>query len=134
MPSKRSRVQFYADECFPIPTVSYLRSLGCSIIHAFDKNYIQKSDRFHLLISKKLKRVLITLDRDFIYYEDAILRNCPGVVVLSVGSNTPLNVNKVSRKLIQNITKDLVKESLIKITIDKLIKIKDRKLILSKKI
>ena len=128
MPSKKSRIQFYADECFPVPTVTYLRSLGFSIIHAFDKNYIQKSDRFHLLASKKLSRILITLDRDFIYYKQTSLRDYPGVIVISVGSVTPLNINKVCRKLVKNITRGLMKGSLVKITIDKLIKIKDGKI------
>ena len=134
MPSKRSLVQFYADECFPIPSVTYLRSLGYSIIHAFDKNYIRKTDRFHLLASKKLNRILITLDRDFIYYKQAHLVDNPGVIVISVGSATPVNINKVCRKLIKNISRDLLKGSLITITIDKLIKIKDGKVVVEKKI
>lgn len=134
MPSKKSRLQFYADECFPMPSVTYLRSLDYSIIHAFDKNYIQKSDHFHLLASKRLNRILITLDRDFILYEQTFLRDYPGVIVISVGSATPLSINKVCRKLVKNISRDLVKDSLIKITIDKLIKIKGGKVIVEKKI
>lgn len=134
MPSKKSRLQFYADECFPIPTATYLKFLGYSIIHAFDKNYIQKSDRFHLLTSKKLNRILITLDRDFIFYEQTSLRDYPGVIVISVGSATPFNINKVCRKLVKNISRDLVKGSLIKITIEKLIKIKGGKVIIEKQI
>ena len=134
MPSKKSRIQLYADECFPIPTVTYLRSFGYSITHAFDKNYIQKSDRFHLLVSKKLNRILITLDRDFIYYKQTSLRDYPGVIVISVGSVTPLNINKVCRKLFKNISRDLAKGSLIKVTIDKLIKIKDGKIVVEKQL
>lgn len=134
MPSKRSKIQFYADECFPIPSATYLRSLGYSIIHAFDKNYIQKSDRFHLLASKKLKRILITLDRDFLYYEQASLKEYPGVIVISVGSATPFNINKVCRKLLRNISRDLTKGSLIKVTTNKIVKIKGGKIIFEKKI
>lgn len=134
MPSKRSRFQLYADECFPIPSVTYLRSLGYSIVHAFDKNYIQKSDRFHLLLSKKLNRILMTLDRDFLYYEQTSLKEHPGVIVVSVGSATPFNINKVCKKLFRNISKGLAKEALIKATIDKIVKIKDGKTIFEKKI
>lgn len=75
MSSKKSHIQLYADECFPVPSVTYLKSLGYSIIHAYDKNFIQKADTFHLTTSKKLQRVLITLDRDFIFYDKAKFRN-----------------------------------------------------------
>lgn len=124
MPSKKVKLQLYADECFPVPAVTYLKSLGYSIIHAYDKNFIQKSDLFHLLTSKKLGRVLITLDRDFNSYETADLKSYPGVIIISAGSTTPLHIIKVCRKILGFVSHDLTKESLIKVTIDKLIKIK----------
>lgn len=132
MPSKKNKVQFYADECFPVPAVTYLKSLGYSIIHAYDKNFIQKSDRFHLSISKKLGRILITLDRDFNNYETADLTRYPGVIIISGGSTTPLHVLRICRKLLKFITYDLAKESLIKATVDKLIKIKDGEIVYEK--
>lgn len=124
MPSKKSKLKIYADECFPVPAVTYLKSLGYSIIHAYDKNFIQKSDQFHLLTSKKLDRILITLDRDFNNYETADLKGYPGVIIISADSTTPLHIIKVCTKVLKLISENLVKESLIKVTIDKLIKIK----------
>lgn len=132
MPSKKSKLQLYADECFPVPAVTYLKSLGYSIIHAYDKNFIQKPDQFHLLTSKKLGRVLITLDRDFNSYEIADLKSYPGVIIISAGSTTPLHIIKVCIKILKIISEDLVKESLIKVTIDKLIKIKNREIVYQK--
>lgn len=132
MPSKKSRLQFYADECFPVPAVTYLKSLGYSIIHAYDKNFIQKSDQFHLLTSKRLERILITLDRDFNSYETADLKDYPGVIIISAGSTTPLHIITVCRKLLKFISRDLVKGSLIKITVDKLIKIKNGEIVYEK--
>lgn len=134
MPSKKPHLQLYADECFPVPVVTYLKSQGLSIIHAYDKNYIQKSDRFHLSISKKLGRVLITLDRDFNEYEQTSLKGFPGVIIISVGSTTPLNITKVSQKIVKLISQDFVKNSLIKVTVDKLIKIKEGKIVYEKNI
>ena len=99
MPSKKPKLQLYADECFPVPSATYLKSLGYSIIHAYDKNFIQKTDHFHLLTSKKLNRVLITLDRDFNSYEKADLKGYPGVIIISAGSTTPLHIIKVCRKI-----------------------------------
>ncbi len=134
MPSKKSHIQLYADECFPVPVVTYLKSQGISIIHAYDKNFIQKSDRFHLLISRKLGRVLITLDRDFNEYEQSSLKGFPGVIIISVGSTTPTNITKVCQKILKLVSKDLLKDSLIKVTINKLIKIEEGKIIYEKNI
>ena len=124
MPSKKSHIPLYADECFPVPVTTYLKSLGYSIIHAYDQNFIQKSDYFHLFTSKKLKRVLITLDRDFLYYNQVNLDSHPGVIVISSGSATPPHINKICEKLLKNITKNFIKNSLIKATINKITKLK----------
>lgn len=128
MPSKKSRIQLYADECFPVTSATHLKSLGYSIVHAFDKNNVEKSDRYHLLISKKLGRTLITLDRDFIYYQQANLKDSSGVIVISVGSTTPMQVNKVCGKLLKTITKEFIKNSLIKVTMDKIIRTKNEEI------
>jgi len=124
MPSKKSHIPLYADECFPVPVTTYLKSLGYSIIHAYDQNFIQKSDYFHLSKSKKLKRILITLDRDFLYYNQVNLDSHPGVIVISSGSATPPHINKICEKLLKNITKNFIKNSLIKATINKITKLK----------
>ncbi len=134
MPSKKLPTQFYADECFPVPVVTFLKSQGYSIIHAYDKNLIQRSDRFHLQTSKNLGRVLITLDRDFNEYENTSLKGSPGVIIISVGTATPPNITKVCQKILKTIGEDLIKESLIKVTIDKLIKIKDGKTVFEKEL
>lgn len=132
MPSKKSRLQLYADECFPVTSVTHLKSLGYSVIHAFDKKLIQKSDATHLKTSRKLDRVLITLDRDFMYYETVNLIGHPGVIVVSVGSAVPPHINKVCKKLLVVINEDFLKDSLIKVTIDKIIKMKEGKVIVEK--
>lgn len=97
-------------------------------------SYLLKSDRFHLSISKKLGRVLITLDRDFNEYEKTSLKGFPGVIIISVGSTTPLNITKVCQKIVKLISQDFVKNSLIKVTVDKLIKIKEGKMVYEKNI
>lgn len=54
MPSKKSRLQLYADECFPVTSVTYLKSLGYSIIHAYDRKLIGKSDQGKIVNEKAL--------------------------------------------------------------------------------
>ncbi len=132
MPSKKSHIQLYADECFPVPSAIYLRSLGYSIVHAFDKKLIRKKDRIHLAEAKKLNRVVITVDRDFLYYNEINLNKHPGVIVVSVGSTTPIHINKVCLKLFKNISPDFVKNSLVKASIDKIVKTKNGKTVLKK--
>ena len=134
MPSKKSRIQLYADECFPVTTVLELKSFGYSIVHAFDRKLIRKPDKLHLKESKKLKRALITLDRDFIYYEQVRLSEHPGVIVISAGSATPKNINKICKKLLATINSDFIKNSLIKVTSSKIIKMKEGKIVSERKL
>jgi predicted nuclease of predicted toxin-antitoxin system len=134
MPSKKSRMQFYADECFPVTSVMELKSLGYSIVHAFDRKLIHKPDLIHLKESKKLKRALITLDRDFIYYEQVRLNEHPGVIVVSAGSATPKNINKICKKLLATINSNFIKNSLIKVTLSKIIKMKEGKIVSERKL
>ncbi|MCL5438699.1 MAG: DUF5615 family PIN-like protein [Patescibacteria group bacterium] len=134
MPSKKPRIQLYADECFPVPSATYLKSLGYSVVHAYDRNYIKRSDYFHFSVSKKLNRTLITLDRDFIKYGKLNVENSLGIIIISTGTATYLSVNKVCNKLLKLISEDFVKNSLIKVTIDKIIKIKNGKVVMEKKL
>lgn len=134
MPSRKSHIQLYADECFPVSSVTYLKSLGYSIIHAYDKKLIRKTDQIHLKMAKNLRRVLITLDRDFLYYTQVSLDKHPGVIVISPTSSTPQNVNKLCKKLLAGVSKDFIKDSLIKATNTKLIKVRKNKVMYEKKI
>lgn len=134
MPSKnkKTHLQLYADECFPVPSVTYLKSLGFSIVHAFDYKYVQKPDRLHLKKSRSLNRILITIDRDFLYYNQVSLTDHPGVIVISAGSPTTTAVNDICKKLLKTIGETFIQESLVKVTNDKIIKIKDQKIVFEK--
>lgn len=129
MPFKKLHIQLYVDECFPVTSVTHLRSLGYSIIHAYDRNFIRKSDKFHFNISKKLNMVLITLDRDFIAYEKMPLGDHPGIIIISLGSAVSDNVNKVCKKFFQRIGEDFAKNAVIKVTQNKIIKSKNGRMI-----
>ncbi|KKQ75869.1 MAG: hypothetical protein US96_C0003G0027 [Candidatus Woesebacteria bacterium GW2011_GWB1_38_5b] len=124
MPSKKIRLKLYADENFPLTSVKYLRSLGVSIIHAYSKSYIQKSDSFHLKISKSLNRALITRDRDFTYNWTS-LKDHPGIILISPGSQTSDSVNQVYNKAFKKLTPIFVSGSLVMITRDKIIRNKE---------
>lgn len=134
MPSNKTHIQLYADQCFPVSSVTYLKSLGYSITHANDLKLEGKSDKRQLKESKKLNRVLITLDRDFIYYDQVNLSKHPGVIVISIGSAVPNNINKVCEKVLRNINTDFLKNSLLKATKEKIVRVKSGEVISEKKI
>jgi len=119
MLSRKIRLQLYADENFPLTSVTHLRSLGISIVHAYSMGYIQKSDQFHLKTSKKLGRTLITRDRDF-SYNWSTLRDHPGVILVSPGSQVSAEVNKICTKAFKKLTPHFVSESLVRISIAKI--------------
>jgi len=85
---------------------------------------IQKSDLFHLKISKTLNRILITRDRDF-YYNWQTLKDHPGVILISPGSQTSYAINQVCKKSFKKLSTKIVKESLIKISANKIIRNKN---------
>jgi len=125
MPSRKPNIQLYADECFPITSVTFLKSPGYSITHAYGNKMVKKNDRLHLKLSKKLNRILITLDTDFSRYETMSVKNHPGIIVLSVGSSTSPLINKVSEKFLKGLTQEFMKAAIVKVTIDKIIKVKN---------
>lgn len=120
MPSKKSNFQLYADECFPLTTAIYLRSLGYSIKHASELNFLNKSDSAHLKFAKKLKKTLITLDRDFLGYTVIKAEQSMGILVISTGSNAPRHINLICGKQLKKLTKNYVNGSLVLITNEKI--------------
>jgi predicted nuclease of predicted toxin-antitoxin system len=127
MPSKKIRLKLYADENFPVGSVTYLKSLGISIIHAYDLNHITKSDLFHLKVSKSLGRILITRDRDF-NYNWTSLKEHPGVILISPGNQTSDAVNQVCNKAFKKLTSNFIAEALVRVTIDKITRNKNEKI------
>lgn len=128
MPSKNHRIPFYADECIPLPSVSFLRKRGVRISHAYEEGLIQQDDfSVHLKHSKKLGKVLLSLDKDFRKLDGTNLSSHPGVILITVGTAVSENINRVLAKVLENITEDYVKNSLIRITISKITRVKKDK-------
>lgn len=125
MSSKKPRLQLYADECIPVPTVTHLKGKGISIIHAYDKNHLQKIDQFHLRYSKNIGRVLLSLDRDFQKFKDTSLTDHPGIILISVGNVAYKHINDVLDKILKHLSEDSVKGFLIRATINKIVREKE---------
>lgn len=122
MSSKKSRLRIYADECIPVTSTTYLKQKGVSVIHAYDINFIQKPDSTHFKKSRELKRVLLSFDRDFKKFKHFSHSNHPGMILISTGYTTPEHINKILDKTLKHITESFMKNSLIIVTIDKIIR------------
>lgn len=126
-PFKKIRLKLYADECFPVTSSTHLKSRSVSIIHAYERNEINKGDSFYFKKSKKLNRTLITLDRDFLQYEDSFLKGHPGVIIISVGTASAPNINKICDIALPKLTPNYVNESIVRVTKNKIKKFKGGK-------
>ena len=125
MSSKKIRLRLYADENFPVPSCTFLRSLGVSILHSYDLGFANKSDKFHIKKAKELQRTIITIDRDFLYYSDISAKNSPGVIVISTGNSIPIHINKICFKYLVRVKPNQVKGSYIKISQNNIYRIKE---------
>ena len=122
MPSKKSKLRLYFDECIPVQSATYLKTKGISVQHAYDLKLIQKPDQLHLNESKKLNRVLISLDKDVKRFNSVTVSDHPGVILLSTGDITPAHINKLLDKLLKHVSPDFAKDSKIKFSLDKIIR------------
>ena len=127
MPSKKSRLLLYADENIAVQTVTHLKSKGISIIHSYDLNYVNKKDELHFKKSKSLKRVLLSLDKDFKKFRGLPLGGHPGIILITSGSSTYQHINKILDKSLKHISSGYVKHSILRISISKIVKEKSGK-------
>lgn len=111
---------YYADECIPVSSITYLRSKGFSVVHAYEKGYVAVRDLEHLKISKKLNRILVALDKDFWQRRKFNLSGHPGIIVLKTTSSTPPAINKVAEKVFRRIDKIKLRESILYASRDKI--------------
>ena len=120
MPSKKIRIRLYADENFPVPSSTFLKSKGISVVHAYDVGKVNTSDRVHLQEAKNLRRTIITLDRDYLNYPSLTTKDSFGAIVISTGNATPNHINTICQKALPKISQHAAKGSFIRITMDKI--------------
>ncbi len=122
MPSKKSKLHLYADQNIAVQTVLHLKSKGISIKHAYDFNYANKNDEHQFKKSKFLDRVLLSLDKDFRKFKGFPIKNHPGVILITSGNSTFEHINKILDKSLKYIFQEYVKHSILRITMDKIVK------------
>lgn len=87
------------DENFPPGCIQKLAHFD--VKHAvLDYDFSGREDKFHFEFSKKEKRILVTLDRDYENDRDFPLQDTFGTIIISTPSPiTPEKINKVLTKL-----------------------------------
>jgi predicted nuclease of predicted toxin-antitoxin system len=96
---RRAKPRFYADENFPPLATEVLRNLDASVVTVQEQRRRGHPDENVISETRRLRRVLITRDRDFLDERRHPIIQCPVVVVCDFGSGTPLEIWRTFRCL-----------------------------------
>jgi len=82
---KKTKAKFYTDENFQSSAIKLLRERGFDVLTAQEANKLGHPDQNHLAEAKRLGRVLLTCDRDYLNDRIYPLIHCPTIVVFDFG-------------------------------------------------
>jgi predicted nuclease of predicted toxin-antitoxin system len=85
---RKAKPRFYADENFPTIATEILRQRGANVLTVQDAGRQRHPDENHAAESLRLRRVLITCDRDYLDDGRFPLIHCPAMVVCDFGRGT----------------------------------------------
>jgi len=121
--SRPFKFKFYLDENFPVPAGKFLRSLGHNVLEGI--KILKKSglsDEKHLKESIRQKAILIAFDRDFFInpnLREKIRKSC-GVILIEATDTKPETAQKILKKILKVLTKNLIKGKILCASIDKI--------------
>lgn len=90
----RKKARFYADENFPATTVELLRRSNLDVVTVLERGKAGHPDENHLAEARKLGRIFLTCDRDFLDDRRFPLLQSPALVVFNFGSGTATEVQE----------------------------------------
>jgi predicted nuclease of predicted toxin-antitoxin system len=96
---RKAKPRFYADENFPPLATEVLRRLGANVVTVQDCRKRGHPDENVISETRKLGRVLITLDRDFLDERRYPIIQCPVIVVCDFGAGSPPEIWRTFRCL-----------------------------------
>ncbi len=85
---RKAKPRFYADENFPRIATAILGRLGGNVLTVQNVQRERQPDENHIAEALRLRRILITCDRDYLNERRFPLVHCPAVVVCDFGSGT----------------------------------------------
>jgi predicted nuclease of predicted toxin-antitoxin system len=91
---RRAKPRFYADEDFPPKAIKLLRQLGANVVTARDVHRHGQPDENHIAEALRLRRILITCDRDYLNDRRFPLIHCPAIIVFDFGSGTSNDIRR----------------------------------------
>lgn len=94
LPSPKRKIRAYFDADIPASIAERVRkTLGWDVLSVQeDPGLKRRDDTFHYEHSRKLKRLLFTLDRDFLDDKKHALRESPGVFVIGAQQSDPNDI------------------------------------------
>ncbi len=97
-------MRFYADADVPAQVVAYLRQRGHKCITAAEMGFERRDDAFHYAYAKRQRRILLTLDKDFLNLRKYPLQRHPGIIVVEPGVlGGPKAIQEILRRLFQHL-------------------------------
>jgi predicted nuclease of predicted toxin-antitoxin system len=94
------KTRFYADHNIRAGLVEALRAQGVDVVTAGEVRKSTASDHEQLAIAKRLHRILLTHDRDFLNKRRFSTRLGTGIIVLDGGDGSLMNLVEVFRFLL----------------------------------
>ncbi len=89
---REAKPRFYADENFPESATTILRRLKADVLTVHDTRRRRHPDENHTAEALRLRRVLITCDRDYLNERRFPLIHCPALVVCNFGQGTAAEI------------------------------------------
>jgi predicted nuclease of predicted toxin-antitoxin system len=96
---RKKKLRLYADHNFPKGVVETLRGMGADVVTAEESGTARHPDENHVAAAKRLGRVLLTCDRDFLNERLHPLIHCPAIVVFDFGSGSTGDIARTLRCL-----------------------------------
>lgn len=120
---RTDKLRLYLDENFPAPSGKFLRSLGHNILQVIDqKSSISLSDLSQIRKANKDKRILVALDKDFLFNKSlhTLISKGPGVILLKSSDTNYKKLNEIMMKLLKKINHEIIQGMICIASIEKI--------------
>jgi hypothetical protein len=91
---RNSKPRFYADENFPVRATAILREYKANVLTVQEARRTGHPDGNHTAESLRLRRILITCDRDYLDERRFPLISCPALVVCDFGGGSDREIRE----------------------------------------
>lgn len=94
---RKTKARFYADENFPAQATGILREAGLDVLTVQEAGKRHHPDENHAAYALRERRVLLTLDRDYLDERKFPLIHCPAIVVFDFGPGSAQHIKRAFR-------------------------------------